>query len=454
MMKFRSWFQAKEISSPFPLPKGLYRFPKIEAEYQLSLHLRVEQEQNSSLVVNGNTILQLNPTATWMTYLILNQERPNAAIRQLSRLFATSKSNLDRDYRALVDTLHSILTRRHLCFLENPEVETLFPFAVKPSAPYRMDIALTYHCNNHCFHCYNEPNRNPSLLSLEQWKTTLDRIWELGIPHVVFTGGEPTLVESLVPLIEYAKLEGLIVGLNTNGRRLCDFGYAQSLHSAGLDHIQITLESADPTIHDRIVQRNGAWKQTIAGIQNALNTQCFVMTNTTLLRENLATLPQTLKLLSELGVSTIGLNALIYSGRGSSVAYPLTEGELVPLLKFAQDFVEQSGQRLIWYTPTHYCHFDPMSLNLGVKGCTAALYNMCIEPNGDVLPCQSYYQSLGNILTDKWESIWHHPLAEGLRNRTYVSEQCDGCLIVSQCGGGCPLAPTQTAWQTLLRMES
>jgi radical SAM protein with 4Fe4S-binding SPASM domain len=79
---------------------------------------------------------------------------------------------------------------------------------------------------------------------------------------------------------------------------------------------------------------------------------------------------------------------------------------------------------------------------------------MCIEPNGEVLPCQSYYQSLGNFLTDDWESIWHHPLAEGLRKRKYISEQCEDCLIVSQCGGGCPLAPPQTAWQTLLRMEA
>lgn len=452
-MSIRSWFQTKEIS-PFTLPKGLYRFPRIEAEYHLSLHLRVEADQNSSLVINGNTILQLNPTATRMTHLILSEESPNIAIKQLSQLFATSKSTLERDYHTLLDTLHSIFKRRHLCFLENPQVETLFPFTVHPSAPYRMDIALTYQCNNDCFHCYNDPNRNPSLLSLEQWKAILDRVWEVGIPHVVFTGGEPTLIENLIQLIEYAKRRGLIVGLNTNGRRLLDDGYAQSLHSAGLDHIQITLESADPTVHDRIVQRNGAWKQTIAGIQNALSTQCFVMTNTTLLRENLATLPETLQFLSDLGVSTVGLNALIYSGRGRSVTNPLSEGELLPLLKFAQEFVEQSDQRLIWYTPTHYCHFDPMSLNLGLKGCTAALYNMCIEPNGEVLPCQSYYQSLGNFLIDEWESIWHHPLAEGLRNRKYVSEQCEGCLIVSQCGGGCPLAPPQTAWQTLLRMEA
>jgi radical SAM protein with 4Fe4S-binding SPASM domain len=39
-------------------------------------------------------------------------------------------------------------------------------------------------------------------------------------------------------------------------------------------------------------------------------------------------------------------------------------------------------------------------MDLGVKGCTAALYNMCVEPDGAVIPCQSYYQPLGNLMSD------------------------------------------------------
>ncbi len=53
---------------------------------------------------------------------------------------------------------------------------------------------------------------------------------------------------------------------------------------AGLDHVQITVESHDPAIHDRMVHARGAWKQTIAGLRNALDTPLFVMTNTTMLQ--------------------------------------------------------------------------------------------------------------------------------------------------------------------------
>ena len=78
----------------------------------------------------------------------------------------------------------------------------------------------------------------------------LDRLWEIGIPHVVFTGGEPTLRPDLPELIAHAEQNGQITGINTNGRKLKDPAFLQSLVDAGLDHVQITLESHDPAIHD------------------------------------------------------------------------------------------------------------------------------------------------------------------------------------------------------------
>jgi radical SAM protein with 4Fe4S-binding SPASM domain len=77
---------------------------------------------------------------------------------------------------------------------------------------------------------------------------------------------------------------------------------------------------------------------------------------------------------------------------------------------------------------------------LGVKGCSAALYNMCVEPDGSVIPCQSYYQTLGSLLSDPWESIWNHELAIRLRERRNLPGKCLGCSLLPECGGGCPLS--------------
>jgi radical SAM protein with 4Fe4S-binding SPASM domain len=303
-----------------------------------------------------------------------------------------------------------------------------------------MDLALTYRCNNDCAHCYNARSRDFPELSTEKWYKILDRLWAIGIPHIVFTGGEPTLRQDLPELIAHAEQNGQITGINTNGRRLSDIDYVESLVSAGLDHVQITLESHDVNIHETMVNARGAWKQTVAGIRNVLETPLYVMTNTTMLKMNSPTLAQTLNLLVDIGVPTVGLNALIYSGRGATVNSGVAETDLPVLLSIARDITSAHDQRLIWYTPTQYCNFDPMQLELGVKGCTAALYNMCIEPNGDVIPCQSYYQSLGNILTTKWSNIWNHKLSIQLRERKGIPEKCSKCSLINECGGGCPLA--------------
>jgi radical SAM protein with 4Fe4S-binding SPASM domain len=236
-----------------------------------------------------------------------------------------------------------------------------------------------------------------------------------------------------------------VTGLQTNGRRLSDQAYLNQLLRAGLDHIQITLESHDPAIHDRMVGTEGAWQETVEGIKTVVAADVYMMTNTTMTTENVGTIEETIAFAASLGVPTFGCNSLIYSGAAVAVGNGIAEGDLAPILERVKEATNRHHMRLIWYTPTQYCELDPVGMELGIKGCTAAHYNMCVEPNGDVIPCQSYYVALGNILTDRWESIWDHELARYLRNRDFKMEKCYHCPDWTLCGGGCPLYAQQHA---------
>jgi radical SAM protein with 4Fe4S-binding SPASM domain len=433
----KRWFERKTETLP-PSP-GLYHYRREAADEKSRLHLRLDPDGHGTLVVNASRVLHLNPTAAMLAYYVLEAVDPDAAVRSICRQYNVRRSQAQADLGEIRSQLEELTRPDGACPIHELGLESVAPFSARPTAPYRLDLALSYRCNNDCAHCYNVEGRPMQELSTDEWKRVLDRAWELGIPHIIFTGGEPTLVEGLPELIAHAEGLGQITGLNTNGRRLADERYVERLVAAGLDHVQITLESNDAAIHDRMVGSRGAFPQTVRGIRNVLAAKLYVMTNTTMLRTNVATIPATLDFLAELGVPTVGLNALIYSGRGAQVGTGLAESELTPLLEVARAKTEAQDQKLIWYTPTQYCNFDPVQMDLGVKGCTAALYNMCVEPDGGVLPCQSYYQPLGNVLTDGWESIWNHPLAVQLRERRGLPEKCDGCLLVAECGGGCPL---------------
>lgn len=427
---------------PLGINPGIYEYKRTIGEFKNRIHLRLEEDGYGVLLINANQLFHFNPSAALMAFHILEEANENVIIKHLQSTFNVKRKQALEDFIQFKKDFDRIISPiDDICPICDLNLDTLAPFSKHPSAPYRMDIALTYRCNNHCVHCYNEANRAKNELDFVQWKKVLDHIWDIGIPHVVFTGGEPTLIDFLPELITHAEKLGMITGLNTNGRKLIDPNYIESLVSSGLDHVQITLESHDQKIHDRITAANGAWEQTTAGIANALKSRLYVMTNTTLLRSNSSSLADTLQFLSALGVPTVGLNGLIYSGRGAKVKVDesISEDELPALLEIAKTHVEDSGQRLIWYTPTMYCHFNPIESNLGVKGCTAAQYSMCIEPDASVLPCQSYYHSLGNFLTDTWDSIWNHELACSIRDHAYAPEACRFCELMETCGAGCPL---------------
>ena len=429
------------IFNPPSLPEpGIYHFPRQENGGKTRIHLRIDPDGSGLLIVNANRVIQLNPSAAAMVYLHLENRSPQEAARILRQQFQAPASVIAQDFREFGQQVEQLIEPNGACPVCDLSLETTAPFSARPSAPYRMDLALTYRCNNDCAHCYNARSRRFPEMGSAAWKQIIDKIWALRIPHIVFTGGEPTLYKDLSELVAYAESTGLITGLNTNGRRLADNKFLDTLVEAGLDHVQITFESHNPAIHDQMVGSKGAWAETVAGLKNALDTSLYLMTNTTLLTHNVDSLEKTLGYLADLGVPTVGLNALIYAGKGKSVNTGLKEENLPDLLELAHTITNANQQKLIWYTPTQYCHFNPVQLGLGVKGCTAALYNMCIEPNGDVLPCQSYYHSLGNLLVDKWPTIWEHPLALALRNRADVPEGCQSCEFLPECGGGCPLA--------------
>ncbi len=424
-----------------PLKAGLYAYERRdEAGGRVRLHLRLDADGRGLFVVNAARVLHLNRTAAEYLYFILEGVPETEAVRRMRRCYRVSARTARADYRHVRGQLEALLQPEEgRCPIAEMELECVEPFSVPLGAPYRMDLALTYRCDNVCPHCYvARPSDYPEM-DTETWKSVLERLWQVGIPHVCFTGGEATLRPDLPELVACARQEGLVSGLLTNGRRLANRAYVDALVAAGLDHVQITLESHDPAVHDRMVGAAGAWQETVQGIRNALAAGLYTITNTTLLRENVPGIVETVAFIAALGVPTFACNSLIYAGRGAQVHTGLPEGELASLLERVREEAGRRGLRLIWYTPTRYCALSPLQLELGVKACTAALYNMCVEPDGMVIPCQSYYQPLGHILNDPWEAIWNHDLARSLRERRYVPEACRKCPELSLCGGGCPL---------------
>ncbi len=395
-------------------------------------HLRRESS-GGVLIVNGSKIIELNDSAyryvkVYMQIRCKDKRMPWAMFFR----HGVWPSRAKKDWHSLKDSL--VTTSHGCCTGTGIHVEVA---KKEYAAPIRVDLALTYRCNNDCYHCYAGGNHETEELNTNQWKDAINKLWQFGVPQVAFTGGESLLRDDLEELVSYAKKLGMITGLITNGRLLTKTR-VNKLEAAGLDFVQITVESHEEKIHDQMVMCEGAYKETISGVKAALNSLLRVTTNTTMTTLNSVTILDTVDFLLDLGVKHIGLNGLIRSNRGKDKE-GLTGKELQYVLQTAKERCNAVGAELIWFTPTCYLAFNPLKERLGIKRCSAASTVLAIEPFGRILPCQSYYEGLGNIKTDSLEDAWEHPLAVSIRDRKWLEEPCFNCVHNLACGGACPL---------------
>ena len=292
-------------------------------------------------------------------------------------------------------------------------------------APHRMDLMVSamtdsdgrWNCNQKCEFCYAAGQHYSAMheLSTDEWKSAIDKLRAAGVPMITFTGGEPTMRDDIVELVDYSKW--FVTRLNTNGINISQ-DMAQGLKGAGLDSIQITLYSSDEAIHNKLVGSEH-FSDTVNGIKNAVSAGLDMSVNTPLCKLN-KNYSETLVMLHSLGVRFITLSGLICTG-GANLNhddYDLTEDELYEIVKNAKSFCDENGMEMDFTSPGLIAKERLEKLNLNVPSCGAALSNMAIAPDGTVVPCQSWLDknaSLGNILTDSFSDIWNHKKCVSLR---------------------------------------
>lgn len=376
---YSKWISRRVDAEPFE--HGVYHYLAPEDDpIPYRLHLRVEAEDQSLLIVNAATVLHLNPTATAYAMQLVKGASVDEAAKAVSRRFRVSKQQAREHYDEFRQKILTIATNPDVDPVLCLDLDRISPYAEATTAPYRLDVALTYTTNPDGQMDPMARDKVDRELDTEEWKQILDKSWQAGIPHVIFTGGEPTRREDLIELVEYAEKLGQVTGVLTDGCRLSNREYVESLSQAGLDHFLIAYspDNAD----------------CLKGIKNALDSDVFTALHITIIETYGDKPKEWLTQFCEMGVQAISLTIID------------DPTDLTGRLAEFREYVADLAMDLVWDLPVPYSESNPISLEIPDASPGTGRAWLYVEPDGDVLPGQGIDHILGNFLVDPWEEIW------------------------------------------------
>lgn len=128
--------------------------------------------------------------------------------------------------------------------------------------PHVGGIELTPYCNLRCVHCYLQDQEKHTLLTTEEVKYIIDKLFDVGVLFLYFTGGEILTRSDFFEIYIYAKKKGFIIELLTNGT-LIDSKAIEIFNKYPPASISISIYGKDEESYFRVTGQNGMYNKVI-----------------------------------------------------------------------------------------------------------------------------------------------------------------------------------------------
>ncbi|MCR4870145.1 MAG: radical SAM protein [Atopobiaceae bacterium] len=345
------------------------------------------------------------------------------------------------------------------------------PSGIEPDQEYRyydnhyiwqVHWSLTGRCNYRCRHCYmSAPHAVLPQPSTEECLRIADQITGCGVPQVSLTGGEPLIRPDFLQIVDRI-LEGgsRVAFIMTNGS-LVTSELLDELEARGCRPMFNMSYDGTQGCHD--------WLRGVPGADDAVR-RAFKLCHDrgfptgaefVLHKGNVHTLRESVKLLGDLGVSSLKVSRLKCVGEGVGLREyaPTLEEELeacfdylpqyvedgmpVPYLTLSKAFKVRDGRFSVTferYAEGKDCSRSPM--------CRSARMIMYLGPDGRILPCIT--MSEADRVQERFPLVQEMTLAEALTDSsyrdfgrmnlgTYLADnpECVSCEYRNRCAGGC-----------------
>lgn len=291
---------------------------------------------------------------------------------------------------------------------------------------YSAGLELTYRCSEKCIHCYVDDNCSQAPapeLSLEEYKSILNQLKEMGCISLLLTGGEVCLRRDFIDIARYAAELGFLVDIYTNGISMTDEQF-DALCQLKPNSVSFSLYGGDPETHDGITLVPGSFEKTL---KRAMMFRCAGVDTyfkTVVMRQNLHSLEKLFQLGKRLKIAVMPATSINDTHSGcSKQRFRLDTPEL------RREALEIIGRYGSGFEADIQRDVDAVPCRSGVIGLT-------IDPYGGVHPCLSFTTPVGSVretsLRDIWENSSFLKKLRSLRFRD-LSPDCGTCQYRNHC---------------------
>jgi len=275
-----------------------------------------------------------------------------------------------------------------------------------------LQFQYDYTCNFRCEHCSVkrfQGKKEGRFFTIPDVRELSRQADEMGLAHLVITGGEPLVFPDFDQLVEAIDPQKFYITSDTNGWFL-DAERARHLKKIGVDKIQLSLDSLDAAEHDAFRHHPGSHARAMRAIDAALDAGLNIILSTVVTHQRVRS-DEFLEYLEFAKAKGIGTFVTYAKPVGS------WEGNFDALVnRDDMDYMRELEKRYQVFT-----HLTP-SYGMDL-GCIAVKRMISITKYGDIMPCPYIHTSLGNFFEEPLKDI----IERGLNIR-YFGKHVDTCL--------------------------
>lgn len=270
--------------------------------------------------------------------------------------------------------------------------------------PYVYTIDTGNLCNLRCPLCptgYRGLERPQALMSLDTFRTIIDKIQPYAVEAILHNWGEPFLNPDILAMVSYAQSVGVGTALSSNMNLVNrDRGFLEAVVHSGLDHLTVSLDGTTQEVYETY-RRGGSLEHVLKNVRYLLDYRERVGSRTPrvewqflVMKHNQHQRGDAARLARELGV-----DELRFTGAGlpfNNFSDPqLTRQWLSDLPSYRGYAADKVAERGYLYDEKCFYLYRAMTVN----------------PLGEVSPCCVLYHErfdFGNLLTAELEDVWNN----------------------------------------------